>query len=64
MSGLYMLADALLGAVAAKIERDVLLGRVREMELKGSTPDQITEELRKMRDTAINAAQDEINRST
>lgn len=63
MSGLYMLADALLGAVAAKLERDVLLAKVRDMELKGSTPEQITVALRQMRDDAIRAAQDEINRS-
>ena len=63
MSGLYMLADALLGAVAAKIERDVLLGKVRELELRGASAGQITDELRKMRDQSIQAAQDEINRS-
>lgn len=63
MSGLYMLADALLGAVAAKIERDVLLARVREMESKGLGVGQIIEEIRKMRDEAIQKAQDEINRA-
>ena len=63
-AGLYMLADALLGALAAKIERDVLLAKVKELEVSGASPERITEELRKMRDSAIAAAQDEINRST
>ena len=62
-AGLYMLADALLGALAAKIERDVLLAKVKEMEAKGASPETMTAELRKMLDEAIKAAQDEINRS-
>ena len=62
--GLYMLADALLGALAAKIERDVLLAKVRELEAKGLSAEQLTEELRKMRDEAINKAQADINAAT
>jgi hypothetical protein len=61
MSGLYMLADALLGALAAKLERDVLLSKVKELETSGASPEAITDELRKMRDAAISAAQTEIN---
>ena len=61
MSGLYLLADALLGALAAKLERDVLLAKVRELEASGASPEAITDELRKMRDAAIAAAQTEIN---
>ena len=63
-AGLYMLADALLGALAAKIERDVLLAKVKELEVSGASPETITTELRIMRDQAIFKAQDEINRST
>ena len=62
MSGAaYMLLDAGFAALAAKFERDVLLAKVREMEARGSSQDQITLELRNM---AITAAQDAINRST
>ena len=61
-AGVYMLADALLGALAAKIERDVLLATVKQMEAKGASPEQITDELKRMRDNAIQLAQEEINR--
>ena len=61
MSGLYLLADALLGGLAAKLERDVLLSKVRELESSGASPEAITDELRKMRDAAIQAAQKEID---
>ena len=60
-AGLYMLADALLGALAAKLERDVLLSKVRDLEASGASPEAITDELRKMRDAAIQAAQKEID---
>ena len=60
-AGLYQLADVLLGALAAKIERDILLAKVQELEAKGATPEQLTDELRKMRDEAIAKAQAEIN---
>lgn len=57
MSGMYMLADALLGALAAKLERDVILAKIQDLEAKGATPEQLTDELRKMRDEAITKAQ-------
>ncbi len=63
MSGIYLLADALLSALAAKLERDVILAKVRELEAGGATLDEVTHALRKMRDEAIQKAQDEINRS-
>lgn len=62
-AGLYLLLDAAFGALAAKVERDALLAKVKELEVSGASPEKITEELRKMRDTAIAAAQDEINRA-
>ena len=63
MSGLYMLADALLGALSAKLERDVLLAKVRELEGKGATVDQITVAIRQMETEALQKAQQEIDRA-
>ena len=36
-AGLYMLADALLTALSAKLERDVVLARVKDLESAGAT---------------------------
>lgn len=63
MSGIYLLADALLGALSAKIERDVILAKIREKEAAGATPEEIVTELHKMRDEAIQKAQETINRA-
>lgn len=63
-AGMYLLLDAAFGALAAKVERDVLLAKVKELELSGASPETITTELRIMRDQAIFKAQEEINRST
>lgn len=63
MSGLYLLADALLSALAVKLERDVVLAKVKEVESAGGTPADIARAIRKMVDEAAKEAQDEINRS-
>ena len=63
-AGLYMLADALLSALAVKLERDVVLARVKELESAGATPADIARAIRKMVDEAEKESQDAINRST
>ena len=62
-AGIYLLLDAAFSALSMKLERDVILAKVRELELQGATPEQITQALRGMRDEAISKAQEEINRA-
>ena len=62
-AGIYLLLDAAFSALSMKLERDIILAKVRELELQGATPEQITQALRGMRDEAILKAQDEINRA-
>lgn len=62
-AGLYTLVDLAISAYIAKVERDAILAQVRQMEVNGSTAEQITQALRGMRDEAILKAQDEINRA-
>ena len=62
-AGLYMLADALLTALSAKLERDVVLARVKDLESAGATPADIARAIRKMVDEAEKQSQDEINRT-
>lgn len=58
MSGLYLLADALISGLEAKLERDAILAKVRDMEAKGASLEQITTSLRQMRDDAIKQAEE------
>ena len=60
--GIYLVVDAALSLLAAKFERDAIIARVREKEAAGATPEEITADLKAMRDEAIAKAQDAINR--
>jgi hypothetical protein len=61
--GIYLVVDAALSLLAAKFERDAIIARVREKEAAGATPEEITADLKAMRDEAIAKAQDAINRA-
>jgi hypothetical protein len=58
-----MLVDVAFAALELKIERDVILAKIRERQAAGDSLEQITDFLRGMRDGAILKAQDEINRA-
>jgi len=56
-------ADALISAVVGKLERDVIIAKVQELESSGANLDDISKAIRKMRDEAIDAAQGEIDQA-
>jgi len=56
-------ADALISAVVGKLERDVIIAKVQELESSGANLDDISKAIRKMRDEAIDAAQGEIDKA-
>lgn len=62
-AGIAMLVDVAFAALELKIERDVILAKIRERQAAGDSLEQITDFLRGMRDGAILKAQDEINRA-
>ena len=62
-AGMYLVLDAAFSALSAKFERDAILAKVKEQELKGATPEQIVASLKAMRDEAIAAAQAAIDKS-
>ena len=62
-AGIYMVLDAAFSALSAKFERDAILAKVKEAEANGATPEQIVASLKAMRDEAIAAAQDVIDKS-
>jgi hypothetical protein len=60
---LFKLVDLALNAVAIGLERDLIVSKVKEMEANGSTPQQVADALKDMRDQAILKAQDAINQA-
>jgi fatty acid-binding protein DegV len=60
---LFKLVDLALNAVAIGLERDLIVSKVKEMEANGSTPQQVADALKDMRDQAILRAQDAINQA-
>ena len=61
--GIAALVDVAFSALELKLERDVILSKIRERQAAGDDLEQITNFLRGMRDKAILDAQDAINRS-
>ncbi|MDH4172139.1 MAG: hypothetical protein OEW90_04995 [Betaproteobacteria bacterium] len=62
--GLARLADFLITAALAGIEREALVHDVRTMESEGATPDQITDALEAKRIASETEAQDKIDKAT
>jgi hypothetical protein len=50
---LFKLLDMAFNAVSVGLERQVVLDKVRELELAGRSADEIAESLKRMRDEAI-----------
>ena len=58
---LLKLIDAALTAASVGLEREAILGKVTELQAKGSTPEEIAAGIVKMRDEAIASAQARID---
>ena len=58
-----VLIGAALDLVSAKIERDAVIAKVREMEAQGASPTQIADALRAMAVTSESDAQTAINKA-
>lgn len=54
---LFKLVDVALNLVAVGLEREMILGRVKELEASGASPEAVVEALKAMRDEAIAKAQ-------
>ena len=61
MAAMYIIADLILNLVDLGIRREAIKAKIKEAELKGNTPSQIAEILKKMETDSIVAAQDVIN---
>lgn len=61
--GVYLLLDVALSALSAKLERDVILAKIRERQAQGASLEQISAEIKAMRDEAIAKAQADLNAS-
>jgi len=60
---LAVFADALISAVVGKLERDVIVARVKEMESKGADLAQISKAIAAMADEEIAKAQAAIDKA-
>jgi len=58
-----VLIGAALDAVSAKLERDAVIAKVREMQAQGATPEQIADALRTMAVASETDAQAAINKA-
>jgi len=60
---LAVFADALISAVVGKLERDVIVAKVKELESKGADLAQISKAIAAMTDEEIAKAQAEIDKA-
>jgi len=60
---LAVFADALISAVVGKLERDVIVAKVKELESKGADLAQIRKAIAAMTDEEIAKAQAEIDKA-
>ena len=57
-AGIAILVDAAFSLLEAKLERDIILAKIREREVAGDSMEQITAFIRDLRDEAIKQAEE------